>query len=132
MHSIQIVYLINRIHCSKNHIISNIEDLTTSLITLHLLSQQDKILNLQEFSEKLHEYIRTENYDIYKHYENLIFDVDIKAENLIQFFHVSRDKLRKQAKDYFENPRKFSKMEVPTLRTNLYVNCPKSKQSYYR
>jgi hypothetical protein len=95
-------YLIDCVHCSKTHLIANIHDLPTSEITLHLASQ-NKSPNLKEFSEDLEYYLRSENYDIYKHYDDVICDIDIKAETLIQFIQASRDQLQAKAKKNLEN-----------------------------
>jgi hypothetical protein len=51
-----------------------------------------------DFSRKFTETNRIENYEIYKHYDNIIGDIDIRAESLIQFVNQSRDDLQQKVK----------------------------------
>lgn len=90
-------YLIKCKTCSKDHIFSNLTDLQTSDIALHL-SNKNESSSLVNFSENLKDSLRNDNYEIHKHFDNVINDIDIKAETLIQFIHSSREQLQEQIK----------------------------------
>ena len=96
--------LVNCSHCSQVHIVSsNLKDLPTSEITLHMISNENKpVVNVKTFSQDLNYYLKSENYDIYKHYDYVICDIDIKAEMLIQSIHASRERLQAKAKQHLD------------------------------
>jgi hypothetical protein len=95
--SIQNEHLVDCKNCSKAHLIANLNDLPTSNV-LSFFSR-DNVIFLKEFQDNLHTYLQSENYEIYKHYDNVICDIDIRAETLIQFIHSSRDSLRQKVRD---------------------------------
>ena len=120
-------YLIKCTNCLKVHFIRNVNSLPTSDIVLHLIKsstdqnhehitagaqsglnprleyfESDK-LKLKEFVENLKENMRDESFEIYSHYANIINDIDIRAEQLLQFVHLSRENLQNKVKDIRDN-----------------------------
>ena len=55
---------------------------------------------MSDFSEKFKEKIRIEYFEIHKHYDQIIGDIDIRAESLIEFIHKSREDIQKKVKDF--------------------------------
>lgn len=122
-------YVIKCTTCSKTHLVSSVIELPTSDMIVHLINmksdiqqrikreleedeetldigdeddsfQGDKKQKLNEFSEKFREKIRLENFEIHKHYDNIIGDVDIRAESLIQFINQSRENIQNKVKSF--------------------------------
>jgi len=114
--------LVNCINCSRPHFIANINDLPTSNITLDLVTNADKKTELKEFQERLKFYLNSEHYEIYKHYDDVICDIDIKAETLIQFIHETtfllqhkvRDHQRKTLSLYMDGPIRDDELDEET------------------
>ena len=103
MPNIQNEYLIDCKVCSKPHIISDLTTLTTSDIALHLVEKpkkQDITTSVLEFAENMPQLIRGESYEVYKHYDNIICDIDIKGETLVQLVHSCRQQLQNRVKEY--------------------------------
>ena len=110
-------YLINCQNCLKAHLISNISELPTSHVTLRLIeklaetseysSLSDLKAILKEYSSDLSAQIRIEKFEVYKFYDNVINDIDIRAEELLQSVHLSRDQLQNQIKVYQNEALKF-------------------------
>lgn len=92
--------LVNCRSCSKTHFITNVNDLPTNEIKLDILPSVNKKNDLEEFQEELKTYLRSENYEIYKHYDDVIYEIDIKAETLIQFIKKNCEMLQKQVIDH--------------------------------
>jgi hypothetical protein len=90
-------HIIDCKNCSKVHLITNLNDLPTNNILS--ISSRDNVSFLKDFQDNLNTYLQSENYQIYKHYDNVICDIDIKAETLIQFIHSSREKLQQNVRD---------------------------------
>ncbi len=106
-------------NCSRIHLIPNFNDLPTSRITLFLNEFSEEISlgnvesnleiksRLKSFSEIFHQLIREENFEIYKHYDNVICDIDVKSEQLISFIVKSCDALKNQIKSNHDESLKF-------------------------
>ena len=108
MPCIQNEYLVNCSACSKTHFISDLNALPTSEITMFQLTNKDiNSQKLKEFAKKFNEYLRAENYEIYKLYDNTICDIDIKTENLIQLTLARRDLLQKQINQHLSHTSQF-------------------------
>jgi hypothetical protein len=102
--------------CSNFHLISNIYDLPTSEITLFFNSlnlQQTFLENpdsnaiikasLREFSGNFLQSICGKNFEIFKHYDNTISDIDIRTEEIISCIVRSCEKIKNQIKSYYED-----------------------------
>ena len=129
-------FLMNCAHCSKSHFIQNVDDLPTSQIVLHLISgaqPESKILPLtseetssdpilKDFSAELSDTLSRDNFEIYKHYDNIINDIDIRAEQFIQFIHLSRRDLQDKVKALRdETLTLFSATASPAKETNPHT-----------
>jgi hypothetical protein len=125
--SIEKERLVDCKNCSRIHLIPNINDLPTSRITLFLneFSEDFSLGNaesnleiktkLKSFSEIFYQLIREENFDIYKRYDNVICDIDVKSEQLISFIVKSCDTLKSQIKSNHDESLKFlCQMQNPT------------------
>ena len=119
-------YIIHCIECSATHLVPSVVDLPTSEIVLHLVKttnetqlenkrgggsgeeEEDreslllpkKRQKLADFSRMFSEGLRRERFEIYKHYDHAIGDIDIRAEGLIQFVNQSRGDLQKRIKSF--------------------------------
>ena len=107
-------------NCSRIHLISNINDLPTSEITLFLneCSVQELVSTnlesnpiskskLKSFSESFFQLIREENFKFFKHYDNAIADIDVRTEQLISFVVESGEKLKDKIKSSYEESLNF-------------------------
>jgi hypothetical protein len=107
-------YIINCKTCHKAHLVSSVIDLPTSEVIIHLIKRQNKPeqvikhelnsksigINEESFSEEFKQKIRIEYYGIYKHYDNIIGDIDIRAESLIHFINKSRQEIQNKVEIY--------------------------------
>ena len=102
--------------CSTFHLISNIYDLPTSEITLFFNSlnlQQISLenrdsnsiikTNLQKFSGNFLQSICEKKFEIFKHYDNTISDIDVRTEEIISCSVKSCEKLKNQIKSCHED-----------------------------
>jgi hypothetical protein len=132
-------YFINCTTCSSTHLVSSVIDLPTSDIIVHLLSVKNELQQennqeineenlelddereskrikgqqLSDFSEKFKEKNRIEYFEIHKHYDQIIGDIDIRAESLIEFIHKSREDIQKKVKDFRDESLKIFVEQAP-------------------
>jgi hypothetical protein len=120
-------------NCRSNHKLSSQDELPTSEIALNVLKQAEhgkQELDFKPYLDELEQKMRIEKFEIYKHYDNVINDIDIRAESLINFIHKSREILQNQVKArrdeslaFFENKDSLSsaddKPEVARAKLNF-------------
>ena len=121
MPNIQSEYAITCSSCRQTHLITDLNEVPTSQITLFLLAKNNLSgpSSLSQFGARIKEYLREENFEIYKHYDNIIFDIDILAETLIQFLVARRDQLQKQVDLHLSHAAEFfdssASLQVKTM-----------------
>lgn len=122
-------FLVKCFTCSKIHEMANLTDLPTShLISKVLLSREaddeensteddkgdlilrkNKRIKLDSHLNELDSYLRVEKFEINKHYDSVINDIDIRAESLINYIHKYRETL--QEKVNYERKRTIQQIE---------------------
>ena len=128
MPNIQSEYAITCSSCRQTHLITNLNEVPTSQITLFRLANSEGS-HLERFAQNLDQYLRDENFEIYKLYDSAIFDIDIRAETLVQLVISRRDQLQKQIRLHLKTTSEFldgysthSEMiplEMASIRDNL-------------
>jgi hypothetical protein len=125
-------YLVKCCACAKTHEMANLTDLPTSMLISNVLLSQEieediseddstnvlrknKRIKLDSHLNELDTYLRVEKFEINKHYDSVINDIDIRAESLINYIHKYRETLQE-------------KVNYERKRTIEQIDCSDEKQ----
>ena len=132
-------YLVNCKKCYQIHFITNIADLPNSQITLFInesneengklenktienleISSNKTKFGLKTFAQLYCQSIREGKYEVYKHYDHVLGDIDIRAEQLVTSIVKSSDKLWSQIKAHNDESNKFfNESDIVTDNENM-------------